>query len=120
MLQTSQKTFLLIGLVSLFLVSSFLFMYHNRALDPKMTGDWWAVRFVSLEDRSNLTFEIENYTSLTQGTYEILVNGNPQEKEVFTIAPTGLTRIMPQASVAPEARVQIIVTLGDKKQSLIR
>ena len=76
MLQISQKTFLLIGLVSLFIVSSALFMYHNHSLDPTITGDWWAVRFVSLEDRSNLAFEIENYTPLTQGTYEVSVDGN--------------------------------------------
>lgn len=120
MLQISQKTFLLGGLALLFVVSSGLFMYHNRALDPKQTGDWWAVRFVSLQDDKSLVFEVENYSPATEGTYQVFVNDALQEEKIFSILLNSVTTVTPATLSTDSVRSRIVVKLGDKEQSLIR
>ncbi len=120
MLQISQKTFLLGGLALLFVVSSGLFMYHNRALDPRASGDWWAVRFVSPSDGQNLSFEVENYTNATTGTYKVLVNNTVQEEKDFVAEINAVTPVTPETSAQNSSRTRIIIKLGDKEQSLSR
>lgn len=119
MLQISQKSFLIVGLVSLFIVSSWLFMYHNRVLDPTITGDWWAVRFVEPNDPKSLVFEVESYSGLPRGSYEVFINGTSHESQYFTVHET-VTRFTPNTVVPPGAQVNIVITLGDQKKSLIR
>ena len=120
MLQISQKTFLLGGLALLFVVSSGLFMYHNQALDPKQTGEWWAVRFVSLQDNKSLVFEVENYSPATDGTYQVFVNDTLREEKAFSAPLNSVTTVTPAISSIDSLRTRIVVKLGDKEQSLIR
>ncbi|TXH05414.1 MAG: hypothetical protein E6R05_02095 [Candidatus Moraniibacteriota bacterium] len=120
MLQISQKTFLLIGLALLFLVSSGLFLTHDRALDPSQTGDWWAVRFVTLDNERSLAFEVENYSGPTTGSYQIVVGDAVREEQAFTAPSNTVTQVTPQYQPEDTERIRIVVTLGDKKQFLSR
>lgn len=121
MLQISQKTFLLGGLVLFLLASAVLFTLHNRALDPERSASWWAVRFVSLDDRQSLSFEIENHSEITTGKYTVFVNGVAKEEHPLDLGTTPLHRFMPEhGAFSPEDRIRIVVTLGDEEKSLIR
>ncbi len=120
MLQISQKTFLLVGVALLFIVCSGLFMYHNQSLDPKKTGDWWAIRFVSLDDRDDLRFEVENYSPVIEGTYQVFIDTTLQEEGTFEAITNTVTTVTPTKDPMNAKRVRIVVKLGSKEQSLIR
>lgn len=120
MLQISQKTFLLAGVALLFLVSSALFAYHKRALDPNVTGDWWAIRFVSLQDEEDLRFEVENHSPITEGTYQIFADSTLQDADRFEVATNTVTTVTPTKELTTAKRIRIVVKLGDKEMSLIR
>ncbi len=120
MLQISQKTFLLAGVALLFIVSSALFAYHKRALDPMVTGDWWAIRFVSLQDEEDLRFEVENHSPITEGTYQIFADTTLHEESRFEVATSTVTTVTPTKELANTKRIRILVKLGNKEQSLIR
>jgi len=120
MLQISQKTFLIVTIALLFVVSSALFTYHDRALDPSKTGDWWAIRFTSLEDHTNLAFEIENYSDTTTGTYQVFFNNTLQEEKDIVVESNAITAITPSVSPQDATRVRLVLKLGDKEQSLTR
>lgn len=120
MLQISQKTFLLVGIALLFIVSSGLFMYHNRSLDPTQTGDWWAVRFVSLDDRNDLRFEVENYSSVSEGAYQVFADTALHEEGTFKAVTNTVTTVIPTKEPVNAKRIRIVVKLGSKEQSLIR
>lgn len=120
MLQISQKTFLLAGLALFFIVSGVLFTLHNRALDPTRNGDWWALRFVSLENQESLAFEVENYTSVSTATYKIIMNGNVVEEKMVSINPDTVTSITPEITHKAGVPTRIVVKLGDTEQFLSR
>lgn len=120
MLQISQKTFLLTGVALLFIVSSALFVYHKRALDPNVTGDWWAIRFVSLQDEEDLRFEVENHGSITEGTYQVFADSTLQDTGRLEVATNTVTRVTPTKELTSAKRIRIVVKLGEKEMSLIR
>lgn len=111
MLQISQKTFLLGGFIAFVVASAILFTLHNRALDPRVSGDWWAVRFVEPNNPTSLAFEIENYSGIPKGSYQILVDGTLLQSQDFDIADGTITRFDPDTIAPNNARVKIVVTL---------
>ena len=120
MLQISQKSFLLGGAIAFFLTATLLFTLHDRAIDPRQTGDWWAVRFFTPNEEHSLAFEVENYSSATTGSYQILVGDAIREEQVFKAPSNTMTQVTPQYQPGDTERVRIVVTLGDKKQFLSR
>ncbi len=120
MLQISQKTFLLSSLALFFVASVVLFSLHDRAMDPSQTGDWWAVRFVTLDSERNLAFEVENYSSTTTGSYQVVVGDAVREEQTFAAPTNTVTQVSPQYQPEDTERIRIVVTLGDKKQFLSR
>ena len=119
MFQLSQKTFLVGGFLVFVLASTILFTLHGRALDPTISGNWWAIRFVSPGTPQDLSFEIENYSPVTSGRYTVSLDGKIVLEESFTLDQT-LTRLIPSVATEPTHRVRIVVTLGDEEKSLSR
>lgn len=120
MLQISQKTFLVGGFLVFFLTSAVLFTLHGRALDPNTTGDWWAARFVDPGNPNSLTFEIENYSQTTEGSYQLLRDGSIQKEANFSAPTNMVSTIRPSSSIQGTARIKIIIKLGEEEQSLSR
>lgn len=119
MLQISQKTFLLAGLVLFLLASAVLFTLHDRALDPNQTGNWWAVRFVDPSDPTSLAFEIENHADTTSGQYEIYTDGILKAKEEIVLTAP-VSRFVPTVTRQPTQQIRIVIKLGNKEKTLTR
>lgn len=120
MFSYNEKTFLWGGLFLLLAASAVLFTFHNRALDPKQSGDWWAARFTAIDDQSSALFEVENYSQATNGQYQILLDGVLQKEGTFT-APSGtITPVDPTLTPRPDQRLRLLIKLGSTEQSLSR
>ncbi len=121
MLQISQKTFLWTALAALVLVSATLFTLHDRALDPEVSGDWWAVRFVEPDDPHSLAFEVENHTATTRGSYAVYIGGTLREMQDIDVSnPLTQFQIAPPATADAALRSRIVVVIGGEERSLTR
>lgn len=115
----SHKTILFFLLA--FLVVSFtsLALIEQRASDPNLNKDWWALYFVNPND-INMNFTIENHSNAINFTYEITQDNNTLN-QTSLIIPKGESRnIFPDFEPAADARTSITVWVKsnekDKKE----
>lgn len=91
---------LLLLLLGLFLASSvFLAWRAERALDPDLDKDWWAVSFVEPHGPGG-DFTIENHGPEASFTYRVTAEGTPVANETIVL-PRGGSRNVGIAGPAP-------------------
>lgn len=102
------------------LVTLFLFMENSKELDPNEGKDWWTLSLTSPDHEESLSFAVDNHSTKTDFSYEIMVGKNTITKESFLAEKTKRTVINPPLLRKQSERVKIIVTTGDEKKELYR
>ena len=112
----SQKNIIIatVALLALSFVS--LAFIEQRAKDPNINKDWWAIYFQDPHG-SSLDFTIENHSNSTDFTYEISQDNSSLTHESVMI-PQGGSKNIPvdQVSAGKKTTISVWTDSKDKKE----
>lgn len=98
----------------------FLFTKNEEERNPDKEKNWWTLSLLSPKEEENLAFTVENHSTQTDFSYEIMIGKETIAKESFLAKRSEKTTITPPLLRKQSERVRVIVTTGDEKKELYR
>ncbi|MDD5083455.1 MAG: hypothetical protein PHT88_00770 [Candidatus Moranbacteria bacterium] len=113
----SQKS-VIIAIISLLALSFIsLGFIENRAKDPNLNKDWWALSFQNPHGNS-LDFTIENHSNSNNFTYEVTQDATTLTKEAIII-PKGTTKNISISQRTSDTKTMISAWTNDEDKKEI-